>query len=127
MAPRYRLQTTESALRLDQAVYCLGVFCSESKGRRVTLPGYRDQGAAVQRRLTRIEDRVRGLQPFVSEDRCCGNTLEEISVTTRAIHSVAMKFLANHLSRCVKEAWARRESEVKVKEAQVAIERLVQS
>ncbi|MHB2028520.1 MAG: metal-sensing transcriptional repressor [Acidimicrobiales bacterium] len=95
----------------------------------MTIPGYRDQGAAVQRRLIRIEDQVRGPQSFDGEDRCCANTLEEISAATRAIRFVTMNLLANNVSHCVKEAWAGRdsESETMVKEAQVAIERLVQS
>ncbi|MBW4078823.1 MAG: metal-sensitive transcriptional regulator [Acidobacteria bacterium] len=89
----------------------------------------RTKRPAIQRRLRRIDGQVRGLQSFVGEDRYRVNLLEQISATTRAIHSVAMKLLTNHPSRCAKESWAGRgsESEVKVKEAQAAIERLVQS
>ena len=91
--------------------------------------GLQGPKSPLQRRLTRIEDQVRGLQSLVGEDRYCVNTLEAISATTRAIRLVTAKLLANNVSRCVKEAWEGRdsESEAMVKEAQVAIERLVQS
>ncbi len=98
-------------------------------GRNVILPGYIDEKAAVQKRLRRVEGQIRGIQRLVEEDQYCINILDQVSATTRALQAVAMKLLADHLSHCVMEAVSRGSTEVeaKVKEAQVAIARLVRS
>ena len=95
----------------------------------MTLPGYIDEKAAIQKRLRRIEGQIRGLQRLVEEDQYCINILDQISATTRALQAVAMKLLGDHLSHCVMEAVAKGgpEAEAKVKEAQDAIARLVRS
>jgi len=95
----------------------------------VTLPGYIDEKAAIQKRLRRIEGQIRGLQRLVEEDQYCINILDQISATTRALQAVAMKLLGDHLSHCLMEAAAKGgpEADAKVKEAQDAIARLVRS
>ena len=48
-----------------------------------TTVGYRDDKAAIQKRLRRIEGQVRGLQRMVEEDRYCINILDQVSAATR--------------------------------------------
>lgn len=93
------------------------------------MPGYSGRAAEVQRRLKRIEGQVRGLQRMVDEDTYCIDVLTQISAATRALQSVALELLGDHLSHCVQDA-ARAggpEATAKVDEARAAIERLVRS
>lgn len=91
--------------------------------------GYHDNKKQVQRRLARIEGQVRGLQRMVEEDVYCIDVLTQVSATTRALQSVALELLGDHLSHCVQEALVqgRPVAEQKVAEARAAIERLVRS
>lgn len=92
-------------------------------------PGYSDDKEAVQRRLRRIEGQVRGLQRMVVEDKYCINILEQISAVTRALQSVALELLDDHLGNCVVDAVKSggNESTAKLAEASAAIGRLVRS
>jgi DNA-binding FrmR family transcriptional regulator len=92
-------------------------------------PGYSDDKIAVLARLRRIEGQVRGLSRMVEEDTYCIDVLTQVSATTRALESVALKLLDEHLAHCVVDA-ARAggaEADVKVREASDAIARLVRS
>lgn len=92
-------------------------------------PGYSDDKVAVLARLRRIEGQVRGLSRMVEEDTYCIDVLTQVSATTRALESVALKLLDEHLAHCVVDA-ARtggEEADVKVREASDAIARLVRS
>jgi DNA-binding FrmR family transcriptional regulator len=92
-------------------------------------PGYSDHKSEVQKRLRRIEGQVRGLQRMVDEDAYCIDVLTQVSAATKALQSVALELLGDHLSHCVQEALVEGGSvaDDKVKEAQGAIERLVRS
>jgi DNA-binding FrmR family transcriptional regulator len=92
-------------------------------------PGYHDRRDEIQRRLKRIEGQVRGLQRMVDEDTYCIDVLTQVSAATKALQSVALELLSDHLSHCVQEALREggAEAENKVREAQAAIERLVRS
>ena len=80
-------------------------------------------------RLRRIEGQVRGLQRLVEQDTYCIDVLTQISATTRALQSVALRLLDDHLRHCVTTAVEAggAEGEEKVSEAFEAIERLVRS
>ena len=93
------------------------------------MPGYSDDKEAVLRRLRRIEGQVRGLQRMVGEDAYCIDVLTQVSAATRALESVALQLLGDHLAHCVREAVTNGgpEADAKVREAQKAIERLVRS
>ncbi|MGH3423234.1 MAG: metal-sensitive transcriptional regulator [Nocardioidaceae bacterium] len=95
----------------------------------VAAPGYADDKTAVLKRLRRIEGQVRGLQRMVGEDTYCIDVLTQVSATTRALESVALTLLDEHLSHCVAGAVAAGgdEADAKVKEASAAIARLVRS
>ena len=81
------------------------------------------------KRLRRIEGQARGLQRMVEEEQYCIDILTQVSAMTKALQSVALGLLDEHLSHCVVDA-AREggdEAELKVKEASDAIARLVRS
>ena len=88
--------------------------------------------AAVQahlKRLRRIEGQVRGIQRMVEDEKYCIDILTQVSAMTKALQSVALGLLEEHMSHCLVEAAAAggREAEEKVREASEAIARLVRS
>jgi DNA-binding FrmR family transcriptional regulator len=91
--------------------------------------GYSQDKDAYLKRLRRIEGQVRGLQRMVDEDVYCIDVLTQVSAVTRALQSVALGLLEDHLGHCVAEAVAQGgpEGEQKVKEAAEAVSRLVRS
>lgn len=91
--------------------------------------GYDENKAAVLKRLRRIEGQVRGLQRMVEDDRYCIDVLEQVSAATRALQSVALELLDDHLAHCVADAVTAGgdEAAAKLDEASAAIARLVRS
>ncbi|MFV0458898.1 MAG: metal-sensitive transcriptional regulator [Actinomycetales bacterium] len=100
-----------------------------SQASEASAPGYSHDKAAHLRRLRRIEGQVRGLQRMVEEDVYCIDILTQVSAATRALQSVALGLLDDHLEHCVARAAAEGgpEAEVKLAEASSAIARLVRS
>lgn len=96
---------------------------------KLAQPGYSDEKELVQKRLRRIEGQIRGLQRMVDEDRYCIDVLEQVAAATRALQSVALVLLDDHLAHCVSDAVGHGGDEAKVKlaEASRAIARLVRS
>jgi CsoR family transcriptional regulator, copper-sensing transcriptional repressor len=81
------------------------------------------------KRLRRIEGQVRGIAKMVDDDKYCIDILTQVSAATKALQSVALGLLEEHLGSCVVDA-ARTggpEADEKVKEAAEAIARLVRS
>jgi DNA-binding FrmR family transcriptional regulator len=95
----------------------------------VQVAGYSAEKEGIRRRLRRIEGQVRGLTRMVDEDAYCIDVLTQVSATTRALQSVALQLLGDHLSHCVHDAVAGGgpDADAKIAEAQAAIERLVRS
>ena len=91
--------------------------------------GYAPNKDRYLTRLRRIEGQVRGLQKMVDEDKYCIDILTQVSAVTRALQSVALGLLEDHLGHCVAEAAAEGGdvAEQKVREASDAIARLVKS
>ncbi len=91
--------------------------------------GYEANKDDYLKRLRRIEGQVRGLQRMIDEDEYCIDILTQVSAATKALQSVALALLEEHLSHCVAEALAvgGKEADLKVKEAADAIARLVRS
>ncbi|MEO5854315.1 MAG: metal-sensitive transcriptional regulator [Nocardioides sp.] len=81
------------------------------------------------KRLRRIEGQARGLQRMVEEEQYCIDILTQVSAMTKALQSVALGLLDDHLSHCVVDAakGGGPDAEVKLKEASDAIARLVRS
>jgi DNA-binding FrmR family transcriptional regulator len=91
--------------------------------------GYTSDKDDYLRRLRRIEGQVRGLQKMVADDKYCIDIVTQVSATTRALQSVAIGLLDDHLRHCVVKAAAEggELAEAKVSEASAAITRLVRS
>ena len=91
--------------------------------------GYTADKDEYLKRLRRIEGQVRGIARMVEEDQYCIDVLTQVSAATKALQSVALGLLEQHLGSCVVEA-ARAggsDADEKVKEAADAIARLVRS
>ncbi|MEZ5203319.1 MAG: metal-sensitive transcriptional regulator [Acidimicrobiales bacterium] len=82
------------------------------------------------KRLRRIEGQVRGLQRMIDEDMYCIDVLTQVSAATKALQSVALGLLEQHIDHCVMAAAASGdddEAQAKVAEATRAIERLLRT
>ncbi len=93
------------------------------------MPGYIGEKQTYLNRLKRIEGQVRGLQRMVEEDTYCIDILTQVSAATKALETVALSLLDEHLRHCVTDA-ARAggpEADEKITEASAAIARLVRS
>jgi DNA-binding FrmR family transcriptional regulator len=92
-------------------------------------PAYVAEKSTHLNRLKRIEGQVRGLQRMVEEDKYCIDVLTQISAATRALESVALSLLEEHLRHCVSHAVLEggETAEEKITEASAAISRLVRS
>ena len=91
--------------------------------------GYTADKGAYLMRLRRIEGQVRGLQRMVEEDEYCIDILTQVSAVTRALQSVALGLMEDHLGHCVTQATAEggEVAAAKIREAPDAIARLVRS
>jgi DNA-binding FrmR family transcriptional regulator len=90
--------------------------------------GYTDDKDAYLKRLRRIEGQVRGLQRMVDEDTYCIDVLTQISAVNRALQSVAVGLLDEHMRHCVRDATLNDDgADRMVTEATQAIERLIKS
>ena len=92
-------------------------------------PGYVPNKAALLKRLRRVEGQVRGIERMVDSDTYCIDVLTQVSAATRALESVALLLVEEHLGHCVADAIQAGgdEADAKVKEASAAIARLVRS
>jgi DNA-binding FrmR family transcriptional regulator len=92
-------------------------------------PGYHDTKDDLLKRLRRVEGQVRGLHRMVEEEAYCIDVLTQVSAATKALQSVAVALLEEHLRHCVSDAVAQGgdEADRLVTEASQAIERLVKS
>jgi DNA-binding FrmR family transcriptional regulator len=92
--------------------------------------GYTMEKEDYLKRLRRIEGQVRGIQRMIDEDTYCIDVLTQISAVTKAIQSVGIGLLEEHVNHCVMEAARNGDDDAareKVAEATRAIERLVRS
>jgi DNA-binding FrmR family transcriptional regulator len=91
--------------------------------------GYTHGKDSYLKRLRRIEGQVRGLQRMIDEDKYCIDILTQVAAATKALQSVALGLLDEHLSHCVAQAVAEGGDGAsdKIREASEAIARLVRS
>jgi len=61
---------------------------------------------ALGRRLRRIEGQVRGIEKMVEDDRYCMDVLTQIGAVSKALESVALEVLDDHVRHCVAGALA---------------------
>lgn len=89
--------------------------------------GYLHEKSAHLARLKRIEGQVRGLHRMVEEETYCIDILTQVSAVTKALESVSLALLTEHMEHCVVAA-ARTgddEARAKIDEVMAAIARLV--
>lgn len=91
--------------------------------------GYESNKDDLLKRLRRAEGQVRGIARMVEEDKYCIDILTQVSAATKALETVALSLLGDHLSHCVAEASAEggHVAAEKIREANEAIARLVRS
>ena len=91
--------------------------------------GYLHAKDSYLKRLRRIEGQARGLQRMVEEEQYCIDILTQVSAMTKALQSVALALLDEHIAHCVAGAVhaGGPDADVKLKEASDAIGRLVRS
>ena len=94
-----------------------------------SMNGYDANKDDLQKRLRRVEGQVRGIARMVDEDKYCIDILTQVSAATKALETVALSLLSDHLSHCVAEASAEggQVAADKIREANDAIARLVRS
>ena len=81
-------------------------------------------------RLRRVEGQVRGLQRMIEGDEYCIDVLTQVAAANKALRSVAIGLLDEHVRHCVRGAAVEGDPEKVdeiVSEATRAIERLVRS
>lgn len=94
----------------------------------MTAPGYQLSKDQYLTRLRRIEGQVRGLQRLIDDDTYCIDVLTQISSVTRALQSVAIGLVDEHLRHCVLHADRTTDGgEDKITEATAAVVRLIRS
>lgn len=93
------------------------------------MPGYTITRDDYLKRLRRIEGQVRGLQAMIERDEYCIDVLTQISSVTKALQSVGLGLLDEHIRHCVREAAEESEAagDEKVEEAVAAVARLLRS
>ena len=91
--------------------------------------GYIHRKEDYLKRLRRIEGQARGLQRMVEDEKYCIDILTQVSAMTKALQSVALGLLEEHLGHCVAGAIEHGgpEAQAKLAEANAAIARLVKS
>ena len=95
----------------------------------LAMNGYTASKDDLLKRLRRVEGQARGIARMVEEDKYCIDILTQVSAATKALESVALSLLGDHLSHCVAEASAEggAVADEKIREANEAIARLVRS
>ena len=92
--------------------------------------GYTISKEDYLKRLRRIEGQIRGLQRLIDEDAYCIDVVTQVAAATKALQSVSIGLLDEHVRHCVREAAIgddpERANEM-IAEATRAIERLVKS
>jgi DNA-binding FrmR family transcriptional regulator len=87
-------------------------------------PGYSASKVQLQRRLSRIEGQVRGVERMVEDERYCIDVLTQISAIRAALDKVALNLVDDHARKCILEARGK-ERDQKVGELMGALDRLV--
>ena len=85
---------------------------------------------ALGKRLRRIEGQVRGIEKMVDDDRYCMDLLTQIAAVSKALESVALEVLDEHVKHCVAGALAsgdHRAAEEKSQELLAAVQRFART
>jgi CsoR family transcriptional regulator, copper-sensing transcriptional repressor len=88
--------------------------------------GYTMNKDDYRRRLRRIEGQVRGIERMIDADTYCIDVLTQVAAVTKALQSVALGLLDEHVRHCVTNADEASSGEM-ITEATKAIERLLRT
>jgi len=75
----------------------------------------------IQKRLTRIEGQVRGIEKMVEENRECEDIIIQLSAVGSAVTNVAKLILENHIDHCLIEDLEKGDREETLKNLKKAI------
>lgn len=115
-------------LRLSSSPTPTGILNTVGTDTSGVVHGYTIDKAAYLKRLKRIEGQVRGLQRMIDGDTYCIDILTQVSAVTKALQSVAVGLLDQHVRHCVANAVADDHHGTEmIDEATRAIERLIKS
>ena len=92
--------------------------------------GYAIAKDDYRKRLARIEGQVRGLQRMIDDDAYCIDVLTQLTAVTKALQSVGMGLLDEHVRHCVAHEEGRdghQSRDDMVDEAMRAVERLLRA
>ncbi|GAA0344580.1 MAG: metal-sensitive transcriptional regulator [Micropruina glycogenica] len=114
---------------MSQATQSTQPETTENQSGHQATRGYLTSKDDYLKRLRRIEGQVGGVAKMVVDDRYCIDILTQISAATRALETVALGLLDDHMRHCVAQAVQQGgdEAETKLTEAREAIARLVRS
>ncbi len=76
-------------------------------------------------RLNRVEGQVRGVRKMVEEPRYCPDILNQIAAVRRALDSVSLEIIEQHMDTCVSTAIKKNKGDASIKELVKTIERFV--
>ena len=95
----------------------------------MSVAGTQPDTVALIARLRRVEGQIRGIARMVDQDAYCIDVLTQVSAATRALQSVGLLLLDEHLRHCLADAARSGDAvhEAKVEEVSQAIARLVRS
>jgi DNA-binding FrmR family transcriptional regulator len=118
----------ETAL-VDKQESSVGTMNTPMGYRGGDVNGYTDNTELILKRLARAEGQVRGIRRMVEEDTYCIDVLTQVSAATKALETIALALLDDHLTHCVAEATTvgGEVADAKLREASAAIARLVRS
>lgn len=69
-------------------------------------PGYHSDKDAYLRRLKRVEGQVRGLHRMIEADTYCIDVLTQVAAVTKALESLSLGLVEDHVRHCVRDAAA---------------------
>jgi CsoR family transcriptional regulator, copper-sensing transcriptional repressor len=87
-------------------------------------PGYSGSKGELQRRLSRLEGQVRGVQRMVDDNRYCIDVLTQISAIRAGLDKVALNLIDDHARNCIAKARGNDRDE-QVGELMGAVDRLL--
>lgn len=93
-------------------------------------PGYHEDKQRILARLKRVEGQVRGINRMVESDTYCIDVLTQVAAATKALQSVAVDLMDDHLRHCVADAIESGDpaaADAKLTEATQVIQRLIRA
>jgi CsoR family transcriptional regulator, copper-sensing transcriptional repressor len=104
----------------------MAAMTTHTRADPATKRGYAATKEQLLHRLGRIEGQVRGIASMVENDRYCMDVLTQIGAVSKALESVALEVLDEHVKHCVAGALASgdaRSANEKTEELLAAVQR----